>query len=297
MSNQITTAFVKQFGDTVSFLSQQKGARVFPLVRVRQEVTGEVAFFDQIGSTAAVRTNTRHADSPLVETPHARRRVSLIDVEWGDLVDKFDLVRTLIDPTNPYTQNAAWAIAREMDKVVIEKFFADAATGKDGTGTATFPASQTIEKDFGSTGTNTGLTIGKLREARRILLGNNVDPTLDGPLHIVISAKQLDDLLGTTEVTSADFNTVRALVQGEITTFMGFNFVHSELLETKVETDTLRRVPVFAANGMAVAMGLNPMSRIVERSDKRFSTYVYHAVTLGATRLEEEKVVEIECKE
>ena len=39
------------------------------------------------------------------------------------------------------------------------------------------------------------------------------------------------------------------------------------------------------------------VARIQERPDKSFSTYVYYRMSLGAVRLEEEKVVEIRCDE
>ena len=86
MSTNITTAFVNQFSSNVAMLSQQKSSLFRNAVRV-ESVTGEKAFFDQVGSSAAVLRSSRHADTPLVDTPHSRRQVALSDYEWGDLVD------------------------------------------------------------------------------------------------------------------------------------------------------------------------------------------------------------------
>ena len=44
-------------------------------------------------------------------------------------------------------------------------------------------------------------------------------------------------------------------------------------------------------------MGKEPMAKIDERSDKSYATQVYYCQTLGATRMEEAKVVEIACNE
>lgn len=293
MSTQVSTAFVKQFGETVDFLQQQRGSKLRAAIGIVEQAQGEHHYFDQIDATDAQRVTNRHGDSPLISTPHARRRVAMENVEWGDLVDDFDKVRTLIDPTNAYTQNAAWAIGREIDEIIIENFFSDVETGKEGGSTTSFPAAQQVAVDLDGDGTDEGLTVEKLREARKLLLANNVDPERDGPIHIAVTAELLDDLLGTTEVTSADFNTVKALVDGNINTFMGFNFIHTELLETDSNSDI--RCPVWTNNGMGLAMGMEPRARIEERADKRFSTYVYWSTVVGAVRLHEDRVVEIKC--
>jgi hypothetical protein len=101
MSIQITTAFVEQYSANVMHLSQQKGSRLRATVSV-ESVTGKNAFFEQIGSVAARKRPSRHADTPQMDTPHARRRVSLVDYDWADLIDNEDRVRMLIDPTSPY---------------------------------------------------------------------------------------------------------------------------------------------------------------------------------------------------
>jgi hypothetical protein len=298
MSDQISTAFVKQFGDNIMMLSQQRGSKLRGTVMQEPNVTGEVVFMDQIGPTEAQRVTTRHADSPQVDTPHERRRVSLVDIEWGDLIDDFDRLKTLIDPQSAYSQNAAWAIGREVDEIIIENYFSDAVVGKEGNSTQSFPSSQQVAASTGTGANNSGgssaqgLNIEKLIEARGILRRNNVDLEAETPT-IVVRSDQTEDLLGIDEITSADYNTIRALVNGEIDTYMGFNFVHTELLQTNGSGDV--RVPVYVPSGMGMAEAQEPTARIDERADKRFSTYIYYSTSMGATRLEEEKVVEIEC--
>ena len=76
MSTQITTAFVNQFSSNVSMLSQQMGSLLRGAVDT-ESVTGEKAFFDQVGSVAAVAKQSRHSDTPILETPHSRRQVTL----------------------------------------------------------------------------------------------------------------------------------------------------------------------------------------------------------------------------
>lgn len=105
MSVNITNAFVEQYSSNVTMLSQQMGSKLRGAVDV-ESVRGKNAFFDQIGATAAVARTTRHGDTPRVDTPHSRRRVSLADFEWADLIDDLDKVRMLNDPTSNYAKAA-----------------------------------------------------------------------------------------------------------------------------------------------------------------------------------------------
>tara|TARA_R100001460_G_scaffold9939_3_gene23616 strand:+ start:205 stop:531 length:327 start_codon:yes stop_codon:yes gene_type:complete len=103
MSAQITTAFVNQFSANVQMLSQQMGSLLRNAVDV-ETINGEKAFFDQVGQAAAVQKTTRNSDTPVMETPHARRQVSLKDFEYADLIDDQDKIRMLIDPTSTYAR-------------------------------------------------------------------------------------------------------------------------------------------------------------------------------------------------
>ena len=125
MSNQITTAFVEQYSRNVSMLSQQMGSKLRGSVDV-ENVTGKNAFFDQVGVTAAVLRTSRHGDTPQIDTPHSRRRLSLADYEWADLVDDMDKVRMLVDPTSSYAKAAAAAMNRSIDDVIIASMNATA---------------------------------------------------------------------------------------------------------------------------------------------------------------------------
>ena len=294
MSIQITTAFVQQYRANVDHLVQQKGSRLRALVRSESQ-NAEFEFYDRIGATSAQEVTGRHQDTPLINVPHDRRRVSLRDFDWADLIDRPDRIRMLIDPTSPYSQNAAYALGRKMDEIILDAAFASAYTGKTGSSTVAFPNTQQVAVDFVESGsaTNSGLTIGKLRRAKQILDKNEVDPT--ERRYIAMTAKQMNDLLRTTEVTSADFNTVRALVQGELNSFMGFEFVRTELVRTNASSH--RRVCCWAQSGLLLAVGADITVDIGPRRDKRNSTQVYVSASFGATRMEEEKVVELICAE
>jgi hypothetical protein len=286
MSSQITTAFVQQYSNNVQMLSQQKGSLLRGTVDT-ESIVGKNAFFDQVGVATAVKRTTRHGDTPQIDTPHSRRRVSLVDYEYADLIDNQDKIRTLIDPTSSYALAAAYALGRAQDDEIIAAASGTAFTGETGSTSTVLPSAQKITE--ASTG---GLTIAKLRTAKEKFDSASVDPSI--PRYIVVGPKQISDLLGTTEVTSSDFNTVKALANGEVNTFLGFNFIVSNRLTI---ASSKRLCLAYAMDGIKMAIGQDLMTRIDERSDKGYSTQIYVCQSIGATRMEEEKVVTIEAHE
>ena len=285
MSTQITTAFSQQFSANVQLLSQQTGSILRGGVE-EESVTGEKAFFDQVGAAAAVKRTSRHGDTPMVETPHSRRMVTMDAYEWADLIDDADKVRMLIDPTSTYARAAAAAMGRAMDDAIIEAATGTSKTCKSGGTSTTLPSGQQIA------GGSADLTLAKLIQAKKILDSNSVDPSITR--HIAVSPDQIEALLNTTTVTSSDFNTVKALVQGEINTFLGFQFHVSNRL---AKSGNDRTCFAWAQDGIKLAVGKDVTSRIDERADKSYSTQVYYCASFGATRMEEEKVVQIICDE
>jgi hypothetical protein len=271
-------------------LSQQMGSVLRGVVDV-ESVTGKSAFFDQVGKTTAVVRSSRHADTPQIDTPHSRRRVTLADYEWADLIDNADKVRLLIDPTSSYAKAAAAAMGRAMDDVIIAALGGTAYTGETGSTSVALPAAQ---KPYSSSQSD-GLTITKLLEAKRLLDAADVDPSLQR--YLVCGPKQIGDLLGTTQVTSSDFNTVKALAQGQVDSFLGFKFIVTNRLKLDATNTDDRLAYAFTADAIKLAIGQDVLARIDERADKSYSTQVYYAMSIGATRMEEEKVVEIACDE
>lgn len=277
MSTQITVAFVNQFRNQVIELSQQKGSRLRDTV-MTEPVTGKSAFFERIGKVAMVQATSRHDDTPQIDTPHSRRKVDLATWRWADLIDNPDKVRMLINPQNPYATVGMYAAGRTMDSVLLAAMNGTAYSGETGATTVALPSAQKIAA------ASAGLTVAKLITAKKILDEGDIDP--DQPRYIVTRPAGIEDLLGTTQVTSADYNTVRALVAGQIDTFMGFKFISTNLAPSG-------KALAYTKNSCRLAVGSNPTVRISERADKNYSTQVFIEMDIGATRVEDEGVVEI----
>ncbi len=283
MSTQITTAFVEQYKSNVFHLAQQKGSRLRGAVK-SETVTGTSHYFERIGATAAQVRTTRHSNTPQIDTPHSRRKVTLADYDWADLIDQEDKVRMLISPQSEYAKAGAYAMGRAMDDAIIAAASGNAFGGVAGATSVALPAGQKI-----AVGT-TSLTVAKLIAAKEILDASDVDP--DETKYLVCSAKEITSLLGDDKVTSADYNSVKALVAGQIDSFMGFNFIRTERIAAS-GGDNLALA--FTQSAIGLALGKDISTRISERDDKNYATQVFLSMTIGATRVEDEKVVEIAC--
>ena len=288
MSIEVNKAFAQKFRDSFIHLVQQKGSRLREYVRVNTDVQGKYDHFDRLGNTSAQKITSRHSDTPLIATPHSRRRVSMEDYNWADLVDKADKVRMLADPTSEYMKAGVWAMGRTMDDVIISAMLGNAVSvdENDSSSNVALPAAQKI-----AVSGTTDMNIDKLRSAKQILDAADVDPDL--PRCIVMKSNQFYDLLGDTQIQSSDYNTVKALVAGEIDTFMGFKFLRSERLTSDSSGNT--QCIAWIHDGIGMSMGMDVKTEISERSDKNYSTQVYAQMCLGAVRIEDEKVVEIAC--
>lgn len=286
MSFQVTEAFVTQWATNFYTLAQQKVSRLESRVMVERNVVGIAKSFNRIGATAAQKKTTRHGDTPLIETPHSTRFADLSDYEWADLVDQLDKKKMLADPTSEYLQAGVMALNRSKDQVVIGAFFGSARTGTSSTQAIT--AGQQIAAG------GTGLTKAKLIQAKKLFRQNEADAENGEELFIGYTGEQLEDLLSQTEPASSDYNNVKALVDGTIHKWMGFEWVPSELF-TKVSTT--RSIPAWAKSGMGLAIGAEITTRVTERADKSYALQPYASMSLGAVRIEEAKVVQIDCTE
>ena len=286
MSVNVTTSFVEQYSANVQMLSQQMGSKLRSAVDV-ESIRGKQSFFEQIGKTTAQLRTSRHGATPQIDMPHSRRALTTATYEWADLIDDADKIRMLIDPTSSYAKAAAAAMGRAMDSVIIAAALGTAKTGVSGGTSTALPSTQKIVHG------SAGLTVAKLLSAKKILDENDVDPSVKR--YCVVSPEQIEDLLNLTEVKSSDFNTVKALAQGDINSFLGFEFITSNLLTA--DATPSRQVIAFAADGIKLGIGKDITAKISERDDKSYSTQVYYCMDLGATRMEEEKIVEIACNE
>jgi len=247
--------------------------------------TGEEKYYDQYGEDSMIEIMSRLQDTPLQSPDHRRRRVTPRHYVSNTLEDPFEALQMLVDPKSTYMQAKKAAMARKTDELLISALGGSAFTGKTGATEVTLGAAQ-------KTTVGAGITKAKILEAKQILDAGEVDKE---DRFCVISAKQFEELLSIDEVASSDYNTIKALVQGEVDTWVGFTFLHSEQLS--VDASSRRLTYWWQRKGLQLAIQRDVMGRIDERPDKNYAWQVYLRSTLGATRLEEARVVEMACVE
>jgi hypothetical protein len=285
MSLNIDTALVKGFETGVIMVAQQAGSVLRDTVRPERVARGEEFAFDALGTSDPAELTTRHAPTPLGNIAHTRRWAIPKQFARAEGIDKADKLRTINDFTNPYTRAIGMGFGRQFDRELILAALATAKTGKTGTGTAPFPTS-THRIVHGSV----GLTLIKLNQAAKILR-KYLTPK---PWTLVVSAEQIEDVMNDSTITSADYNAVKLLMQGEVDTFAGFRWRVTELLDI---SGTTRSCLAYGAESMLLATQEEPESRISERDDLNYMTQVYFRSMFGATRLDETGVVEVQCTE
>lgn len=294
MSLNIPTHFVQQYSNNVQLLLQQKGSKLAGLVMSGSHVGKQASPVDQFGAVTAQRVTGRFAAMPRVDATTDRRWVFPVDYDLPQLIDSFDKLRLLTDPQSSYVTNATYGMGRAKDDEIVDAFFGDAKTGETGSTTTSFPAANQVAVNFGASA-NVGLTVKKLREAKKLLMSYEVDIESD-PITAVVTAKQHDDLLAEAQVVSTDFNDKPVLVDGKVTRFLGINIVHCERLDT--DGSSYRRVPVFAKSGVYLGQWNDIQTSVDKRNDLRGQPWQVYAIgTFGATRLEENKVIEVKCAE
>tara|TARA_B100000586_G_scaffold105425_1_gene75581 strand:- start:21226 stop:22239 length:1014 start_codon:yes stop_codon:yes gene_type:complete len=329
--SDIETSYVQRYAQDVQHMLQQKTTRLRNMVSQKLDCSGIAEFIDRIGGVTAENKNARFADSPVQAIAHQRRRVTARPYHAGFFVEGFDQRRMNYDVFQPYAEATSMAMARKMDEIIVDAAFGTAYQSESGAMDGATPVLWTtsstettlsgkvigdqfigVQFAYGSSpdartkgmvnaGGDYTLSIDKLLRARRILAQNEADQYDEGgnPLYVcVCSQSQIEALLHSQAVQSIDYNNIRALVEGETNFFAGFQFIKYESLPTNVTMtggDTGEQVLAFHPAGLSLCVWMDPITKIEPRADKSFTPYAYFEMDMGATRIWEEMVVQIDC--
>ena len=268
-------------------LLQEKGSKLREKVMVGSH-TGEGASpVEQYGAVDPVEVTGRFEAMPRIDINTDRRWVYPQDYHLPQLVDSNDKLRMLIDPQSPMTQAAVAGCGRKIDDTILTAAYATAKTGKAG-GTDEAFDTATYQIAHGSA----MLTVAKMKTARRKLAEANVDLDTEPPC-LVINPRQEEALLSQIETTSTDYNGRPTLVDGKIRYFMGFEIIVTNRL---LNDGTYDRVLAFVRSGIHLGIWQDVTSAVGVREDLTSRpTQLYTKMTIGATRLEQGRVVEIQC--
>ena len=292
MSINIPTHYVQQYSTNIAMLLQQKGSKLRGAVTTGSHVGKQASPVDQIGSIEMQAVTSRFSPMSRVDAPTDRRWVFPSDFDLPQLIDEFDKLRLITDPTSAYVQNAVMAAGRQFDKLITSAFVGTAKTGEAGGTSTIFTAANEVDVAVG--GANSKLNVAKIKAVKELMMANFVDFDTE-EVYIGITAADHASLLNEIQVVSTDFNARPVLVDGKVDQFLGFRFIHCELIESQLAGTNEVTLPVWCKSGMYLGLWNDIENSVSKRNDLQGEPWqLYTIMTAGATRLEEDKVYAIE---
>jgi len=296
--DQVTS---QKFASVLYLLSQQQGSKMASRVRNESVQSAELAYFDTLAEDDDTTQKTgRHQGTSISEAEFGRRRV--IPYPWTNkkALDKEDLDRMLPDPRSPVAMNQVRSLGRKKDDLLITAALGSASIGKAGGSSVDFKdESVSINGDgtvttlgtLAAVATVADISLEKILLMMRIFNQEDVDP--DIPKHWMVTPKAIEDMLNITELTSSDYNTLKALQRGNFEeTFAGFNFFWSNRVTKDAATETAYRSIAWAQDGLILASIGDISTRIEEAERLDYAWVLFSKMDLGAVRMEGVKVHE-----
>lgn len=300
MSLEITQFYETEFAKNWEMKVQQKESRLLPTVTT-DSFRGKRKWYNQLDAGVMTEVTERKGDTPDGDTTGVRYWIYRRKFEFVRTWDEDDEMQlgSIALPDSDEIASFTAAEARTKDDVIIQAFDGERKVGDAGTEPDTFSASQIVPKNY-SPGSETlpdsGLTVAKILRAKKILDENEVD---DEDRFFVTSSQQLQDMLGLTQITSGDYVNVKALVDGEVSTFAGFTFVRSERLplsfDEGVQTD-IRACFAYHKSGIRWADAGRSV-HIDVLPNKRHARQLRGVCRMGAVRVEDKRIVKVLCDE
>lgn len=279
MALSLSNAFVTLFDAEVKQAYQGK-AQLVGAVRQRRGVEGSTVKFPKVGRGVATARIPQTDVTPM-NVGFSQVTCTLADWNAAEYSDIFSQQKVNFDERQELAQVVGSAIGRRQDQLILDALSASST-------------SLTVANSIG--GANTNMNVAKLREAAKLLNKSNVP--MDGR-HIIIHANSLAAMLSETSVTSSDFNTVKALVQGEINTFLGFMFhVLGDRSEGGLPIDGSSDRTIYAFHQAAVgyAEGIAPRTEINYVAEK--TSFLVNALfSAGAIAIDDEGIVKITARD
>ena len=279
MAINLSTAFVTLFDAEVK-QAYQASAVLRPAIRVRSGVEGSTYKFPKIGKGVA-QIRVPQTDVTPLNVTYGQVTVTLADYIAAEYSDIFMQAKVNFDERRELVQVVSNAIGRRQDQLILDALSASST-------------SLTVANSVG--GATSNMNVAKLRDAKQKLDAGNVP--MEGR-HIIIHASSLSSLLSETAVTSSDFNTVKALVQGDINTFLGFTFhVLGDRSEGGLPKDASndRTCYAFHKDAVGMAEGIAPKTEVNYVPEKT-SFLVASMFSAGAVAIDDEGIVKITCRE
>lgn len=279
MADTQNEIYAQAYSQNIMQLAQQKYSKLIGTVYMKPNVKGKTFFQDQIGKWAMATKGGRNVQTPNNDPQLARRMGVMLDYHDNRMLDRGDELKCISDPRSAYTIAAATSLGRKIDDVIIAAAVST-TTASGETGSTTAPTTATLAITTGT------LHIGDVARMKLALDDADVEQE---DRYIVVTPTLLASALSEDKITSSDYAAVKALVNGQINTFMGFTWIQSTRISEQSGLEGL----VYQKNAICMAMAAQPLVRTDERADLSYSWQIYYELNCGAVRLEEDRIRKI----
>ena len=302
MSYEVTTSFQREYTDAFMILYQQLSPYLRSAVR-NETQSGEEKFWDFIGRTSAIKNRARGSKTQHISTPHSRRRCTLNSYTWSDTTSDLDKIQMMKDPNSDYLKVGVGAIHRGGDEELLAAMGGTAYAGKGGTvaiNNYDVGESRLIDADGAvvaagsdhSDTTQTAITIAKLATCGELL--DDASVPQEGR-YITMNPYNKWQLLQDTTIGSDDYNKIKTMYAGEITNFMGFQFIFMPTERFTVNATDTAAIECYAwqRDAVLLATAKEVTTKVDPLPDENYDIQAFAEAFYGATRLQGPGVIEI----
>lgn len=268
MSTNIASSYITQYSDEVKLAYQQKAPKLFEAGRKATNVTGSVYNFHTMGKVVA-NSKATDADVTLLNPAQAQVACTLVDKYAPILIGNLDALKTNIDARRYFVESAGSAIARAIDELIITSLATATTTTSTTTG---------------------GMTIAKILEAGLELDLQDVESE---DRILVLSPKQIADLMAITAFTSSDYAGLAQVSQAGVGTAYGFKVIkHTGLPKATVN----RTCFAFNKQALGIAVGQD-LTTTIKEVPMKDGFLALSKVSMGAVIIDQAGIYKINCVE
>lgn len=303
-AGEIDQAFVQTYETTLRHLAQQKSSKLKDKCQYKSEQSEshnwETLVSMEEDAVKRKRTRTQNADgtfpTPAENKPFAKRRTNVDTYDTGHSVEQEDISQMLIDPNSNLVMTQAYAMARQVDDLVIAGAWKPASVKGSGV-----PVLFPVEQEIGD-GT-APISFDFVTEITERFLQNDIEPEM--AKCIVIGPTQARKLLQITEATSADYTHAMDLQSsGIVTNWMGYTWIVSTRLDKFDPTEWGLAEEDGPVDGEIWCMAMTEMAlgyhaskdiwtRVAEDPSASFAWRIYSAFTADCVRIEDEHIFKL----
>ena len=315
LSQGIPNWFVDEFHDDLYHVCQQTESKFKQAARVEYGlIAAEDKAFDMMDAFTLTEKSGYSPDTPSIDPATQRRWVTTTPYHNSVPFDRDADLSIKLSPTGDFVTAFKRAINRKFDDIVLACFEGTVYSGRRRGSTITWASQdgnikytaentgRTIAYNCSSgncSAADTGMTTEKIELAHEYWAFNDVDDNI--PKWCAISPRQATNLWGQEQYVNRDYSSGEPLMTGYIRrNWMGINWIVSSKITLGSSNDVDAGADVYecwawAQDGIILGIADELTIEITTLPTKSYAQQVYVHMNAGAMRMDEDKIIKIEC--